>query len=101
MSARATSEGGEARGDAREEWAEEQGWAPVPQVTRRCYNPQRRPLKAANVWRCQLQVVPQSLLPSASSVHLPPSSPLPPLFVCQEVSRAAANDKFCSRLSCL
>lgn len=40
---------------------EEAGWAPVPQVTRRCYNPQRRPLKAANVRRCQLQVVPPSV----------------------------------------
>lgn len=60
MSARATSERrrgreGEAMG------VEEAGWAPVPQVTRRCYNPQRRPLKAANVRRCQLQVVPPSV----------------------------------------
>lgn len=83
MSAGATSEGGERRGgEGRVEGVEEEeeeGWAPVPQVTWSCYNPQRRPLKAANVPRCQQQVVPPSLLSLASSLllHPPPPPPAP------------------------
>lgn len=34
----------------------------MPQVTQLCSNPQRRPLQAANVWRCQQQAsYPRSL----------------------------------------
>lgn len=45
----------------------------VPQVAWSSYNPQRGPLKAANVWRCQQLVVPPYLLSLASS--LPPTPP--------------------------
>lgn len=77
MSARATSKGEEreVREGGRVERVEEEGWALVPQVTRSCYNPQRRPLKAANARRCRQQVAPPSLLSLASSL---PSSSRPP-----------------------
>lgn len=88
MSARASSEGeergwwwwwGEERRCKSEEEEEgglvdEEVWALVPQVTWSCCNPQRRPLKAANVPRCQAAgcctiSYSSSSLPSSSS-HL-------------------------------
>lgn len=53
---------------------DEEVWALVPQVTWSCCNPQRRPLKAANVPRCQAAgcctiSYSSSSLPSSSS-HL-------------------------------
>lgn len=51
----------------------------MPQVTQLCYNPQRRPLQAANVPRCQQQASSQRSLASLLASYfsfLPLSLPL-------------------------